>query len=126
MYNTGTEQAWAINATLIVQEFARKIIRPVGGDQQEIQMEIDNEVRVMTKLGSNGGHRNIIIILQHGWINKDQWYYFDMELCAMNLQDFIYEKYITALGNPYFDPISVGDEPKCLRLWNIMLDITRG
>ena len=80
----------------------------------------------MKKLGSNGGHRNIIIILRHGWLNKDQWYYFDMELCAMNLQDFIYGKYITALGNPYFDPISVGDEPKCLRLWNIMLDITRG
>src|SRR5271170_4843764 len=111
---------------LTFQVFARKLIRPVGGNQQDIQMGIDNEVRVMTKLGSNGGHGNIIGILRHGWLNKDQWYYFDMELCCMNLEDFIYGKYITALGNQYFNPISVGGEPDCLKLFNIMRDITRG
>jgi len=99
----------------------------VGGNQQDIEMGIANEVRVITKLCSNGGHRNIIAVLQHGWLNKDQKYYFDMELCEMNLDDFIKGSYIAALGNQYFDPTSAGGEgPECLNLWNIMRDITRG
>jgi len=111
---------------LTLQIFARKLIHAVGGNQREIQMGIDNEVRAMTKLCSNGGHRNIITILQHGWLNKDQWYYFDMELCAINLDDFIHGPYITALGDQYFDPTCVGNQHECLKLWNIMRDITSG
>jgi len=87
-----------------------------------------NEVRVITKLCSTGGHGNIIAVLQHGWLNKDQKYYIDMELCEMNLEDFINGPYIATLGNKrYFDPICMGVEgPECLNLWNIMRDITRG
>lgn len=127
MYNALTEQVLGSTARLTLQEFARKLIHPVGGNQQDIEMGIENEVRVITKLCSNGGHRNIISILQHGWLNKDQKYYFDMELCAMNLEDFIHGPYIAALGNQYFEPMCVGvDGPECLKLWNIMQDITKG
>lgn len=127
MYNIVSEQVLAAKTALLtLWEFARKLIRPVGGNQQEIQMGIDNEIRVITKLCSNDGHRNIISILQHGWLNKDQWYYFDMELCAMNLEEFIYGRYITTLGSEYFDPIAVEKGLECLKLWNIMRDITRG
>ena len=109
------------------QEFARKLIHPVGGNQEDVETGIANEIRVITKLWSNGGHENIIQILRHGWLNKDQKYYLDMELCAMNLDGFIRGPYIAALGNRYFDPKGIGgDGPECLNLWNIMRDIAGG
>src|SRR5271155_1660154 len=126
MCDVVTEEVLPTAAMLILQVFARKLIHAVGGNQREIQMGIDNEVRAMTKLCSNGGHPNIINILHHGWLNKDQWYYFDMELCAMNLEDFIHGPYIETLGGQYFDPTYLGNEHECLKLWNIMRDITSG
>src|SRR5271154_5475099 len=126
MYNILTEQVFRTIARLTLQVFARKLIHLPGGNQQEIQMGIDNEIRVIKKLCSNCGHRNIIDVLHHGWLNKDQWYYFDMELCAMSLEDFINGPYIADLGHQYFDPTHVGNGPESLKLWNIMRDITSG
>src|SRR5271154_1812290 len=89
-------------------------------------MGIDNEIRVLTKLCSNGGHQNIITILQHGWLNKGERYYFDMELCAMSLEDFISGSYRTALGDDYFQPIHIASGLETFNLWRIMSDITSG
>jgi serine/threonine protein kinase len=106
--------------------FARKLIRPVGGDQNDIELGIANEERVIEKVSASGGHPNIIGILRHGWLNIDEKYFLDMELCAMNLGDFISGDFAMELGEQYFDPMSNGNGPRCLTIWNIMRDIISG
>ena len=48
--------------------------------------DIENEVRAIDKLCKPDGHRNIIIILDHGWLSFDL-YFIDMELCDLSLHD---------------------------------------
>src|SRR5271169_6283902 len=87
------------------KEFARKFIRPFGRSQEDIDKEIANEVRVIEKLSQNEGHPNIISIFQHGRLNTNQYYFFDMELCAMNLGDYIHADFKTVLGSQYLNPM---------------------
>lgn len=95
-------------------------------DQNDVEKGIANEVRVIKKLCENGGHPNVITVLEHGWINTDDIYYFDMELCSMSLDDFINGSFAKDLDKQYFDPLGLGDGPKCLTLWTIMRHITSG
>lgn len=107
-----------------MKEFARKVvIQPFGHSRDEV---IANEVRVIDKLCKDDGHPNIIKVLQHGWLNgKGQYYFFDMELCEMNLEDYMQEHIASKLGPKYLDPI-VNDELSCLSLWGIVRQITSG
>ena len=67
------------------QVFARKVIRTVvSGPTEE---EAKNEVRAIEKLSKDGGHPNIVPVLNHGAICDR--YFFDMELCDFNLMDYI-------------------------------------
>lgn len=89
-------------------------------------MGIANEVRVIKKLCKDDGHPNIISVFNHGWIDKDRQYFFDMELCAMNLDDFINGDFITDSQKQYFGQICSDNYPTCLTLWTIMRHITSG
>jgi hypothetical protein len=40
----------------------------------------DNESRVVKWLMENGGHKNIVTILAHGFMNSFDYYFIDMEL----------------------------------------------
>lgn len=93
---------------------------------KEIKEEIDNEARIIQKLGLNGGHKNIILALKHGWLDDDH-YYFDMELCIFNLEDYIMSdiKIIYGIAR-YIDPRSAEDDFGCLSLWGIIKQITSG
>jgi eukaryotic-like serine/threonine-protein kinase len=108
------------------QEFARKLIRLFERNQEDIDREIANEVRVIEKLSQNGGHPNIISVFQHGRLKTNQYYFFDMELCAMNLGDYILADFKTVLGSQYLNPIQTTEDLSCLSLWNIMRQITNG
>jgi serine/threonine protein kinase len=67
--------------------------------------DIANEARVVSSLRDNGGHPNIIDILDHGWLTSLQDVYFiDMELGYLTLADYI--DYIYNRGsNPQFKAI---------------------
>ena len=125
MYDKTKIQVHNMNTKLTsVQAFARKLIRPSGYATQE---DIDNEVRVIKKLLDNGGHRNIVTIFYHGWFKGDQYYIFDMELCALNLDDFIREELKLKIGlTQYFHPEYVNSEMGCFTLFNIIHDILYG
>ena len=128
MYDTLTKEvSWPKVVSLIGQEFARKLIPPFGGSQNDVNSVIANEVRVIDKLCKSDGHSNIIKVLTHGWLNgKDQYYFFDMELCEMNLEDYMQEDLASKLGpKRYFDP-TVNDELSCLSLWGVVRQITSG
>jgi len=70
-------------STKILQEFAMKSLRIIGEVETS---DIENEVRAIDKLCKPDGHRNIIIILDHGWLSFDL-YFIDMELCDLSLHD---------------------------------------
>jgi serine/threonine protein kinase len=90
-----------------------------------MEKEIQNEVRVINKLGANGGHQNIINVLGHGWLNDR--YYFDMELCIFNLEDYIVSNSRETFSLPkYLSPSAMKDEQGCLSLWGIISQITNG
>lgn len=107
--------------------FARKIIRLSGiTTPEEIQEEIDNETRVIQKFSVSGGHRNIILAQNHGRLDDDH-HYFDMELCILNLEDYILGDIMSSYGiSKYVDPRSAEDNLGCLSLWGIIKQITSG
>jgi hypothetical protein len=108
------------------QAFARKLIRAPTGTKREIDAVIANEIRVVEKLCKDGAHPNIIMILKHGWLNTDQYYFFDKELCVMNLENFIDADLKTVLGSKYLYPAFSEKDLQCSSLWKIMHHITSG
>lgn len=52
--------------------------------------QLDNERRAVNKLCLNPKNKNIVRVLNHGSLTKDQ-YFFDMELCDHDLEAYIKE-----------------------------------
>jgi serine/threonine protein kinase len=98
----------------------------MGIAEKDIDPAITNEVRVLNKIRENGGHPNIITVLWHGWMATGHFYALDMDLCEMNLGNFIDGGYITALGPQYFEMGGEGDLLDCLTMWTIMRHVTSG
>ena len=85
----------------------------------------DNEVRVNLKFATTGGHENIIHVLNHGWLEENRSYFFDMERCALTLESFIYHNFRIFLGlPPYFGQNLASLD--ILRFWVIVEHITKG
>ena len=70
--------------------FARKLIRPFGNATKG---DVENEVKAITEICATTGHDNIIAILGHGPVPATDYYYIDMELCDVNLADYISPSY---------------------------------
>lgn len=98
----------------------------MGIAEKDVDPAITNEVRVLNKIRENGGHSNIIKVLRHGWMATGHFYALDMELCEMNLGEFVNGGYINALGRRFFEPMQSDDVPECLTMWTIMYHITSG
>jgi serine/threonine protein kinase len=113
--------------TELTETFARKVIRPLGiSNQHQMENEVRNETRVIDKLQANGGHDNIISVLGHGTLNNDC-YYFDMELCVLNLDDFITADIKSIFGiSKYVSPASAKGSLACMSLWGIAKQIASG
>jgi serine/threonine protein kinase len=96
-----------------------------GGLNQAI---VQNEVRAITTICSRDRpHPNIVAVLNHGELPKAPCYFFDMELCDLNLHDYIYRE---TPPNPSESlPFFVKDAPassKALQIWNVMKQIASG
>ena len=50
---------------------------------------IQNEIQAIVKLCNVGAHNNIVVMLRHGALNSSPYYFFDMELCDSNLEQYI-------------------------------------
>lgn len=110
LYNSGTGQT-----------FARKLIRPFGDVGKG---HIENEVRAVTKLCKPGAHKNIVTVFSHGPF-PPSYYFFDMELCDINLECFIKGKWTPSIAEKL--PYSTQDSPSRMRqIWVIMEHITSG
>jgi serine/threonine protein kinase len=111
------------------QTFARKIVRVIG---QISRADLEKEARNIATLIKLGGHNNIIIITSHG-LMKD-YYFIDMELCDLTLNDYI--QYFSELGSFAFEiessmsPVFVEKGCSVLmrlnNIWTIGSHIARG
>lgn len=63
------------------------MIRALG--QGIKRKDIENEASAIDKLG-RGDHHNVVSVLRHNWLDSTC-YFIDMELCDMNLDNFIYQ-----------------------------------
>lgn len=68
--------------------FARKLLRPFAGMVEE---DIENEARVITALCGKQRHPNIVGVLAQGWLPGGPYYFMDMELGDLDLQQYIYQ-----------------------------------
>jgi serine/threonine protein kinase len=88
--------------------------------------DIQNEIRAVEKLCVKSTHENIVSVLQHGNLADSPYYFFDMDLCAFNL-----ETYLLLLWKETKDDIGM-EVPQCRdrssmrSIWNIMSQIANG
>src|SRR5215472_8148461 len=93
--------------------------------------DIEKEVHAIDTICSTG-HRNIVQILEHGWFKSGFYYFIDMELCALNLDDYIYRKqeysrHAFELANePTFVVENASVHSKLRNLWIIIDHIAQG
>ena len=78
---------------------ARKLIR--GNFAQVSKKDIANEVRALRKLCGAKGHRNVVKVFSHGWLDptEEQYYIIDMELCAGDLGSYISSRFRQGSGD---------------------------
>jgi serine/threonine protein kinase len=105
-------------------------------------LDIQNEAISTARLLESGGHKNIIGILGHGWIESSYQYYFiDMEFCDFNLHNYIHDPSTISVeidDSPdieIMDPIhlllgtikkEVEWSMKLLNIWTIMSETAAG
>lgn len=105
--------------------FARKIIG-VSHNVEDHQRIVENEIRVLEKLNASGGRANVVLALHHGWIDNDH-FYLDMELCILNLDDFIRGCPHEIVTSPKYWTFPKERDPlACFTLWGITKQITKG
>jgi serine/threonine protein kinase len=102
------------------------------------RQDIENEMRVIEQLQragdeGGGGKENIIDILGHGRFGGPfSFHYIDMELCDINLYDYIYNRRVVADMPPFrrnsaaFVLNVASPTTKILNIWTIMQHIAAG
>lgn len=50
-------------------------------------------MRAVVKLCNPGAHRNIVAVLRYGKLPRSYFYFLDMELCDLNLEAYIQQKW---------------------------------
>src|SRR5271155_4185908 len=85
--------------------------------------DLKNELRALDKICTQD-HRNIVSVLRHDLLPYSTYYYVDMELCDINLDDYIYKPWPPGLIGKSrffrFDNLNVPIE------WAILADIATG
>jgi serine/threonine protein kinase len=89
--------------------------------------EIEFEVQAIRKICGNGLHPHIVEVLKLGELRNTDYYFIDMELCDLNLEEYIY---CSTPPNPSKSiPYFIKDAPpplKAQQIWNIMRQIASG
>ena len=77
-------------------------------------------MRAIVKL-CHGSHRNIVTVLEHGWLANSTYYYIDMQLCDLNLEQYLY-----GTSSAPADSNNVPEESRLTTAWDILSQITNG
>jgi len=108
------------------QAFARKVLKSGVRLTQE---EIERETAAVKKItaGPLSREKNIVTILDFGKLPRTPFYFIDMELCEISLEDYIYPS--EPLNSTQSIPFFVKEAPppmKARQIWNIMKQIANG
>jgi serine/threonine protein kinase len=104
-----------------MQAFARKLVRIPIVDAKVVE----NEVRVLKELCCEGAHANIVSVLTIGALINSEDLFIDMELCDVNLAEYI----SCTKPRDSVPTFFVLDQPppvKARQVWNVMLQIAKG
>jgi len=88
-----------------------------------------NEQKAVIKLCHSNADGNVIRVFDHGWLEHEQYFYFDMELCDFSLFDYIHRNWSpdTAVKVPNFANIdTLGPLANISQIYNIMIEISNG
>jgi len=105
-----------------LKAFARKLIHIPWVDKKAT----DNEIKVLTDLCQLGAHKHIVAVLRIGELRNSRYYVFiDMELCDLNLAEYIYNTKPRDSVATYF----INDQPpliKAQQIWTVMVQVAKG
>jgi serine/threonine protein kinase len=86
---------------------------------------LKNEIKVLTELCATGVHPHIVAVLRIGELCNTQYLFIDMELCDLNLSEYIYCTKPRDTAPTYF----IKDQPapmKARQIWTVMEHISKG
>ena len=101
------------------------MIRLVG---DATSTEIQNEARAVEKL-SQSGMKNVVTVIGFGKFLNSPYFFFDMELCDFNLENYIFRRLepgLTETIDSFANPNLQGPGSHMIPIWKIMLDICCG
>src|SRR5436305_3149757 len=103
--------------------FARKLLHIPGIERKVIEIE----AQAIRKICGKGSHSHIVEILRLGELRNTDYYFIDMELCDLNLENYLHRSIPpNALESvPHF----IKDAPpplKAQQIWNIMKQVMSG
>jgi len=85
---------------------------------------IEKEAKAIIKICGSQCHDNIVAIRQIGELRNTRYYFIDMELCDLNLSQYIYGTKVSE-SVPYF--VKNAPPPlKARQVWNVMIHIVSG
>jgi len=105
---------------LIRKVFARKLVRIT----QRTWEDIEAEAEAIKKVCGKGCHPHIVEVLRIGELRNSSDYFIDMELCDLNLANYIYGEN-SADGLPFYNKAAT-PPLRALQIWNIMSHIAKG
>jgi serine/threonine protein kinase len=87
---------------------------------------LEREVKAIKKLCGPGAHPNIVQVVDHGLLWSCEFYYIDMELCNMSLDNYLHPKHPPDASNllPCF--VKGGASDSLVQMWTIMSQIACG
>jgi len=87
--------------------------------------DVENEVRAIKKLCGGGAHTNIVEVLRLGELVGSPYFFIDMELCDLTLEDYIYRNSPVSDSIPQFVR-DASSSSKAMQIWNIVKQIASG
>jgi serine/threonine protein kinase len=121
---------------LTFKTFARKVIETNTWVPNEMstpatnggQTYPANEIRIITLLNTKAGHKNIVPVLKHGWLEKNgRYYFFDMERCPLTLEAFLRLSFRPVIGlDRYLSLEGRAGDLGVFNMWSIVRDVAAG
>lgn len=81
---------------------------------------------MIKKICGKGAHAHIISVFRLGELRNTHYYFIDMELCDLNLHNFIHGPESQNPWIPSFIKGATSSLRKVLQVWNIMMHIANG
>jgi serine/threonine protein kinase len=100
--------------------FARKLVQISAEDET-----IEAEIKVIKRICEKGSHPHIVQVLKMGRLHGSREYFIDMELCNLNLVEYINCKHLRDEALPFYNK-KVPPPLRSQQIWYVMIHVGRG